>query len=178
MTDQRREGTALAAGTALGLGIAAFLGVGLILAYLLFRRREDGAPMMLLPAPAPAPTAHPALGAPSFAPRAPAPSQRTQETTLRTYTLPSITTGADAFRLATAPSTARNRVTVRVVAPQGGLAVLAFSPNDLVGMNSLDGGTMVIPTGQHQEIKLLPGQALYGKGQIPGVMVSITQAAG
>ncbi len=169
MSDQKREGTAVAAGTALGLGIAAIMGVGLILAYLLFRRRDDGT-VALLPAMA-TPWSMPPGVVQSPAPAAlPSPSS-----TLRTYTLPSITTSAAAFRLATAPRNAHHRVTVRVVAPQGGLAVLSFSASELSGVNSLAAGTMTIPTGQHQEIRLPPGQSLYGKGHIPGVMVSLIQ---
>ena len=183
MSDQKREGTALAAGTALGLGIAAFLGVGLVLAYLLFRRQPslDGA-MLALPSPGgwspPAQPQMPSLAAATTGGPVAAAARPAQQTIMRTYTLPSITTNTGAFRLATAPSDTHNRVTVRVIAPQGGLAVLAFAPNELVGLNALEGGTMVIPTGQHQDIRLPAGQSLYGKGHVPGVMVSIVQAAG
>lgn len=149
------------------------LGVGLVLAYILFRRRDDGSGgAMFLPQTQPMAGLE-LLGVGASQRRLPAPRAAVNpESTIRTYTLPSITVPSEAYRLATAPVTANHRVTVRVIAPQGGLALLAFSSNELAAPG---GNTMMIPVGQHQEIRLHPGQALYGKGQAPGVMVSVIQ---
>lgn len=187
MSDQNRDGIALAAGTALGLGIAAFLGM---LAYVLFLRRQQqfptkmlnaayaptlpAAPAGMLPAALPAPQ----LGYAPFASRATVAARGiSQDSLVRTYTLPAVTSSTEAFRLATSPTGGGgSRVTVRVIAPQGALAVLAFTSNELNVGNALAESTLVIPTGQHQTIRIAPGQALYGKGQIPNVMVSVVQA--
>lgn len=90
-------------------------------------------------------------------------------------TLPALATNTVAYRLATATRTAASMVTVRVVAPQGGLGIFAFTANELADGVALSGDTMIIPTGQYQKIRLQPGQSLYGKGQIAGVMISLVQ---
>ena len=190
LQEHRRTGFSI--GLAVGLSIVAVLGVGLVLVYVLFRRRENENPQ---------PVQAPVLGTPqvihinnsepSQLPdagkiideiRKAISNRQRQEmrTFMRSFTLPSLTNfRSEAVRIATAGSSPYE-VVVRCVEPPGGHAVLAFDPNELNMVGHLPsvstltanfsafpiGDVLVVPAGQFQPVRLRPGQALYAKGTV------------
>jgi len=95
------------------------------------------------------------------------------QSTMRTYRLPWLADADNpAIRIATAGNASMEAV-VRVVAPPGALAAFSFSANELnlpqrtvgPGMSTVPAGdTLVVPSGQQQEIHMNPKQVLYAKG--------------
>lgn len=97
------------------------------------------------------------------------------QSTMRTYRLPWLAdVNTPAVRIATAGAVSME-ATIRVVAPPGALAALSFSANELnlaqrevaPGLSSVPAGdTLVIPSGQQQQIHMNPRQVLYAKGNM------------
>jgi hypothetical protein len=180
-------------GLAVGLSVVAVLGVGLVLVYVLFRRRENESPQAYQgPVSAPPqvihisgngagqvelPSTHAITKAITDALTGP---QRDMRTFMRSYTLPSLTNfRSEAIRIATAGKQPYE-VVVRAIEPPGGHAVVSFDANELNMVGHLPsvstlstnfsafpiGDVLVIPTGQFQPIRLRPGQVLYAKGTV------------
>lgn len=190
LQEHRRSGFSV--GLAVGLSVVAVLGVGLVLVYVLFRRRDTGDSQ---------PSPQPIAGPPQVihidgTGQAVMPSTETlvkaiskalsarthpdMRTFMRSYTLPSLTDfQSEAIRIATA-GRHPYEVIVRAVEPPGGHAVVSFDANELNMVGHLPsvstlstnfsafpiGDVMVIPTGQFQPIRLRPGQVLYAKGTV------------
>lgn len=210
LADRERESGSVGTGLAIGLGVVAVLGLGLVVAYLLFRKRDDGTSEITGVEPRVI-ERHTIREIPIFSGGkknkkgkkkreqlqvayhsdseasyediygTQMMARTGQDTSMRTFQLPSIlTAGTEAVRIATSPSGIHSRATVRVVAPGGGFAVVAFSPGELNivwGTNNIPtGDTLVMPAGDQQEFRLPPRQAIYAKGSEDGVIVSVIQA--
>ena len=197
----------IATGLAIGLGAVAVLGLGVVVCYLLFRRKDtptlgnsEGSHTIEreiireVPTYMPNPNgqqmqAQPPQFLTRNRPKVADVSDRNmfgpelstrfgQGMTVRTFTLPAISAARDdAVRIATATDIPF-RATVRVVAPIGGWAVLAFSVGELnnASENIPTGDTLIMPAGDQQEFRLPPRQALYAKGSVDGVIVSVVSA--
>jgi hypothetical protein len=179
------------AGLAIGLAAVAVLGVGIVLCYVLFRRRDSdklSGPQQALErvpeqAVLPAAPATPvyndsnALEALVHNLQKRDEAARNLRTFMRSYVLPSLTDpSADPIRVVTAGDQPYE-VIIRCVEPPGGHAVLARDPNELrVGAlpavstattNFSEfpvGDVVVIPSGQFQHLRLRPHEALFAKG--------------
>jgi hypothetical protein len=136
-------------GLAIGLSVVAVVGFGVLLCYVLFRRR-DGELGVPSPMPMPYPYPVPQLPATYSQALTPAPRQDVAEssaaqqilqhfkkaskqvnTYMKSFTLPFIgDIRSEPVRIATAGSEPYE-VVVRVVEPPGGQAVLSFEPNEL-----------------------------------------------
>jgi len=127
-------------------------------------------PMQMAPATAvPAPVVS-ELPTPESPPMQPRPRYGTS---IRTITLPTIT--GQAVRVANATDVAY-KVTVRTVSPPGAFAVLSFDASELNTPNLAaipNGNTLLLPAGQDDEIRLMPRQVLYAKGNVVGVVLSV-----
>jgi hypothetical protein len=183
------EATSIAAGLAVGLGVAAVLGLLGVVVYLLARRRGDDA--LTGPAYVPYPVPAGPWGAPMLpVPSAPAPSiaalqgqfqqlrapqmngEPSPETRMKSWTLPA--TG-EPYQIVKA-SRRPYRVVVRTVGPPGAFAIVSPDPTELVtNTNAVPvGDTLIIPSGAQNEIRLTPRQALYARGNVAGVCISVT----
>lgn len=199
---QREQGGSggIATGLAIGLGAVAILGFGIVICYLLFRKRDGENQPLAAPALAvqpPPQIIHREVIREVLPERArrrspsyladpedeeyeePATRRVSGEARTRTFYLPSLTDPrSEAVRIATA--TDRHcRATVRVVAPSGGFIAVAYSPGELntPGQDAIPvGDTLIMPTGDTQEMRLSPRQALYAKGSVSGVVVSVLTA--
>lgn len=189
LQEHRRTGFSL--GLAVGLSIVAVLGVGLVLVYVLFRRRDNETAQ-----PAQAVSGPPQVIHIDGAGQAQLPatdkivkgimealsSQKRNDmrTFMRSYTLPPLTDfRSEAIRIATAGKQPYE-VVVRCVEPPGGYAVISFDANELNMVGNLPsvstlsanfsafpiGDVLVIPSGQFQPVRLRPGQVLYAKGTV------------
>jgi hypothetical protein len=151
-SEDKRGGLGL--GLAIGLSVVAVLGLGVLLCYVLFRRRDGelGAPTAPVPVPYPYPVpqlGHHPVPVPHDPAHAPAPHthpeidpaaqilqhfKRAKEdvgTYMKSFTLPFIgNPRSEPIRVATA-GREPYEVVVRVVEPPGGHAVLSFEPNEL-----------------------------------------------
>jgi hypothetical protein len=134
---------------------------------------SQSAPPVVETAPAPPPP--PAQPQPmTFA------EARPQPPTMQTYALPNLSERTTAIRLTQATKTAYDAV-LRVVGPAGSFAAFSMDPTEL---NRPDmpavptGNTVIVQSGHHHTIRLLPRQAIYGKGQAPNpgetVFASVT----
>lgn len=178
-----REGLGIATGLALGLGIVAVLGMFGLVVYLLVRK-DSGSPVFfgdlagthpsLLSSPAPQ-RMH--LEVP---PPLPAPFLQTEDTFLRTVSLPSLTDlNSEAVPVAKAPKHTAMDVELRVLGPAGSFAAFSYDASEL-NMPDLgtrpSGYTIVIPTGtvgSPAVLMLQRGQTLYGKASSLHVVVSV-----
>jgi hypothetical protein len=182
----------LATGIAIGLAAVAVLGLGVVVCYLLFRKKDDGTAQQVLGLP------------PQVIVRdivrevSPGSSDRaldyygrrthdyeerndrhtaSSEPRVRTMSLPDMTNRKlSAVRIASATDVAFE-ATVRVVAPIGAFAVLAYTASELStdGLPSIPAGeTMVLPAGESQRLQLSPHQSLYAKGSEEGVVISVS----
>ena len=201
---QREQGGSggIATGLAIGLGAVAILGFGVVICYLLFRRRDGegqatapvltGAPQIIhreiirevLPERVPLERAR--RRSPSYHAdpddedyEEPAARRVSNEARARSFYLPTLADSrSEAVRIATATDRPC-RATVRVVAPSGGFIAVAYSPSELnvPGLDAIPvGDTLIMPVGDVQEMRLSPRQALYAKGSVPGVVVSVLTA--
>ncbi len=150
------RGSGMGLGLAIGLSIVAVAGLGILLCYVLFRRKDGQLAGQPMPVPMPYPYPVPQFGAhnqaliPNHDPtHAPAPhvhpelapaaqilqhfkqSAKKVGTYMKSFTLPFIgNIKSEPVRIATA-GTEPYEVVVRVVEPPGGHAVLSFEPNEL-----------------------------------------------
>jgi len=103
--------------------------------------------------------------------RPPAPSL------MQTLTLPVLSDRrATAVRLGQATTTMFDAV-LRVVGPAGSFAAFSTDPTEVnrPDMPAIPTGNVVIvPSGQFHSIRLRPREAVYGKGSVAGVLVSVT----
>ncbi|UCC72079.1 MAG: hypothetical protein JSV86_17175 [Gemmatimonadota bacterium] len=85
--------------------------------------------------------------------------------------------GGDAIRIASTTDVPY-MVQVRPVDPPGAFAVLSFSPTELnirgPGVAVPVGHTIIIPVGQWQTVPMAPNSALYARGNIAGVTLSVS----
>lgn len=190
LQEHRRTGFSL--GLAVGLSIVAVLGVGLVLVYVLFRRRDNESQQPVqMPVSAPPQVIHvdgtgqaqlPATEKIVAGIMKALSNQKRNDmrTFMRSYTLPPLTDfRSEAIRIATAGKQPYE-VVVRCVEPPGGHAVVAFDANELNMVGHLPsvstlsanfsafpiGDVLVIPAGQFQPVRLRPGQVLYAKGTV------------
>jgi hypothetical protein len=143
-----REG-GMGLGLAIGLSIVAVAGLGILLCYVLFRRKDNQLAAPSMPVPMPYPYPVPQLGAvpsqalqpvadatPAASPAAEIlrhfkSSSKKVGTYMKSFTLPFIgNIKSEPVRIATA-GIEPYEVVVRVVEPPGGHAVLSFEPNEL-----------------------------------------------
>jgi len=140
-------------GLAIGLSVVAVVGLGVLLCYVLFRRKDGelGAAPMPVPMPYPfpipgqlpapqqtvAPAQQAAAAAAALSPAAQIlqhfkSSSKQINTYMKSFTLPFIgDVRSEPVRIATAGPKDPYEVVVRVVEPPGGQAVLSFEPNEL-----------------------------------------------
>ena len=189
LQEHRRTGFSM--GLAIGLSIVAVLGVGLVLAYVLFRRRENQSlegnqqPLVLPPQvihidgnASAQPAGFSTDKLVKAVSQALSQQRNDMRTFMRSYTLPALTNfRSEAIRIATAGKQPYE-VVVRCVEPPGSHAVIAFDANELNMVGHLPavstastnfsafpiGDVLVIPAGQFQPVRLRPGQVLYAKG--------------
>lgn len=175
----------------MGLGVAAVLGLLGVFVYLLARRRGDGGDQLTGPIYVPYPVPAGPWGAPMLpVPAPPAPSvaamaeqfqqlrapqmngEPSPETRMKSWTLPS--TG-EPYQIVKA-NRRPYRVVVRTVGPPGAFAIVSPDPTELaINTNAVPiGDTLIIPAGEQNEIRLTPRQALYARGNVPGVCLSVT----
>ena len=153
--DRSDRSSGIGTGLAIGLSVVAVVGLGVMLCYVLFRKKDKeltGPALMPQPQPVPMPYPYPVPQLPGQAlPDAAASAKamspvkeildlikhkhRSAEmgmrTFMRSYTLPYIgDPRSEAIKVAEA-GTVAYEVVVRVVQPPGGFAVLAFDPNEL-----------------------------------------------
>jgi hypothetical protein len=159
-----------------GLGAAAFLSMGLlVLVWVLIRRdsRTDARLVALPPSPlsGAALPELPALAHGMAAIPAVPPMRMRQTSVPKTVTLPA--PGSAAIRVAGATDVPYKLV-VRALAPAGQFAILAYSAGELntPGPGVPAGNTIVVPVGSEMEIRLMPRQAIYGRGNTAGVLIS------
>jgi hypothetical protein len=114
--------------------------------------------------------------APDYDYEEPAARRISSESRARSFSLPALSNyRSEAVRVATATDRPC-RATVRVVGPIGGHAVFAYTPNELnmPGQDTIPvGDTLIMAAGDVQEVRLPPRQAIYAKGSVPGVVVSV-----
>ncbi len=92
--------------------------------------------------------------------------------TIRSYVLPA--PGADSIRLVSS-SDRPYTVMLRVVDPAGSFGMFSFDPSTLNSTTPIPTGeNIIIPSGQWQTVPLAPHSALYGRGSVTGVTVSVT----
>lgn len=164
-----------AAGLAIGLSLVAGVGLGVVLFYLLMRRREPlSAPHIIAIDHQAEEPVRMLSGPPKPAEYVAAP----QETRMRSLTLPQLGTLSMAVRVATGGREPTD-VTLRVVGPPGGFGVFSADAAalNMPGIGTLPiGDTLLLPTGDTQRIRLKPRQPLYGRGSLAGVVVSVTMS--
>jgi hypothetical protein len=180
--DTRSDGSGIATGLAIGLSVVAVVGLGVMLCYVLFRKRDQeqlSGPVVPQPVPMPYPYYVPQLAAPP-APTAPSVTSPAEQvldaiknkhrakqdmrTLMRSYALPNINTPrTQPVRIAEAGALPYD-VGIRVVSPAGAQAIIALDPNELNGVGIPIGNVMLMAAGQRQVIRIGPRQALYAKG--------------
>jgi len=185
----------LATGIAIGLAAVAVLGVGVVVCYLLFRKKDDGQlsgppqviglpPQVIVRDIVREVSSGPADRALDYYGRRTHDYEErnerhtaSNEPRVRTMTLPDMTDRRlSAVRIASATDVAFE-ATVRVVAPIGAFAVLAYTASELStdGLPSIPTGeTMVLPAGESQKLHLSAHQCLYAKGSDVGVVISVS----
>lgn len=173
-------------GLALGLGILAVLGVGGLVLYLIFRKK-DGSPVVVVDGAQ-------LYGAPSATMLPPAPAQpqlpphvqvlearvvpRLEddiiESKTRSFTLRGPEAGRNHAALIASTKNRMAQVTVRTIGPAGTFAIVASDPAALMDTRPIPvGPNGVIPVGQESTLYLNPGAALYARGNVPGVVISV-----
>jgi hypothetical protein len=107
-------------------------------------------------------------------------SRPAQQPIAQTLALPSLSDRSPAVRIVQATKTAYDAV-LRVVGPAGAFAAFSTDPVELSrpDMPAVPtGNTIIVQSGHWHPIRLLPRQAVYGKGQAPNsgetVFVSVT----
>lgn len=163
--------TGITAGLAVGLASAAVLGVGVLFLYLLFRKDQQ-AQTHALAYPHPYPQF--GLGYPQVPAQAALPSGQTPVPVVQvapkisgsgpTMTTVTVSKRSPAF-LASA-SSVPVRATIRPVGPVAGFVCLGYSAGALQG-DDFQGNGALIPVGQEQVVRLLPGQRLYARAVVP-----------
>lgn len=188
--DARGERTSLWTGLAVGLGVAALLGIAGVAVYLVMRSKQMTGPQLHGSAQPsvylidntrsgtaiqPAPAALIPQQAKSL------PRQRTASM-MKSYRLPSLSDAdSRAARIATAPRHAGVEVVLRVASPPNSWAVFSNDANELntPGIGTVPvGNTFIIPMGQHDRVYLEPGQAIFAKGNMANVIVSVSISDG
>jgi hypothetical protein len=96
---------------------------------------------------------------------------------VKTVLLPPLTAASSVMIFATGELPAM--VVVRTINPPGGYAAIAFDPNQLASLTPVltSGDVLIIPAGQDSPvIRVGPRQALYGKGNLAGVAITLSAA--
>ena len=183
--DERRN---VWAGIALALGILAGMGLGAILALVFTRRSRQLQPQPVAGPPLSAPPPMMALPPPAMPPpisvpkhwSPPAQGPLRPTTGINTRRLPALATaGSQAIRVASAGAQAI-RVTLRPIGPPGSFAVFSESAAELntpgLAATIPTGFVFSIPVGDKETIDIHAKQALYAKGNVEGVNLSIATA--
>jgi len=165
-------------GLAVGIGLATMLGLFTLAIYLL-RRPSSGQPILLpsggsgmsgLGMWAPEPSSQP----PIMVTGGEEPLQASP-TIMNTFPLPSLNDiTIESVRIASATTTPYD-IVLRVVGSCDGYAAFSLNPDELnrTGMLVPTGQTIILQAGQEHRMRLLPRQAVFGKGlssQPGGVM--------
>jgi hypothetical protein len=182
---ERDRGSGIATGLAIGLATVAVLGLGVVVCYLLFRKKDEslGSPERIereiireVPTYIPERRRKKKRALPTEERELALAENVGQGATMRSFFLPSLADPrSEAIRLATAVDESMI-VVVRAIAPVGGFAVLSFSAAELntPGASAIPiGDTFVVVVGEKQEIRLAPRQVLYAKGSVANVAVSV-----
>jgi hypothetical protein len=176
-------------GIAIGVGLAALAGVLGVIAYLLLRRRDGqlggaGAPQVVVvngrrERPKRKPRRERTLDDLMKTPLSSI-ALSTEQSFMKSVRLPMINDPrAPAVRIV-ASTDVPYRVVLRVISPPGSFGIFSMTPNELnlLGTASVPvGDTMAIPVGGHEVVYLMRNQALYGKGNVANVIVSINAIA-
>ena len=174
-------------GLFVGLGIGAFGAGGAL--YFWRRRKKDGleglgaapsAAAVPFPMPMPSMPSAPEIVAPHPATRSDdafiepleLPRAKNAKPIIRSYILPP--PGGEAIRLVSSADQPYT-VMLRVVDPPGSFAMFSFDPTTLNNTIVIPTGeNIIIPVGQWQSVPLPPYSALYGRGSVSEVVVSVT----
>lgn len=122
--------------------------------------RSLAVPQLMAPPPATAPQQTPAMAAADRSSRSSA---------LATYQLST----SNPSRLATAAGPRFWVAEVRTVGPPGSFAIVSLVANALTQGNVPGYDAIVIPAGGSERIRLAPGQALFGVGNVNNTVVSV-----
>ena len=175
MRRRRQKSSRFGWGLIAGTGLGALLS-GLIVYFVVRRRKEaTPAPVLMGAVPvqfaAPPPLPGPKIAAPQEVVR-----KEPQHSMPVTKSVELPGPGVDAVRLVS--STDRSYMAqVRVVDPPGAFGIIGFDANELnisAAVAVPQGNNLIIPVGQWQTIPMGPHQALYGRGSIAGVTVSVS----
>lgn len=191
--DDHSERNGIATGLAIGLSVVAVVGLGVMLCYVLFRKRDqpqlNGSMPQMFPQPVPMPYPYPvpqlgAPGLPSSSTDDPARAileqvkqrrsiEQDMRTLMRSYLLPNINTpGTLPIRIARAGDVPYD-VSIRVVSPANAQAIIATDPNELNVIGIPIGNTLILATGERQVVRISPRQSLYAKGTLNSTVISV-----
>jgi hypothetical protein len=158
-------------GLAVGLGVAGVISLLGLIFYLVRRSTMREGPIYVGGGGQPPPMYLPSSSSVRFQPtdirfNTADDSMLAQQPMMHTYALtPLSDPTAEPVRMAQASNTAYD-VILSVVGPTGAYAAFAMEPGELVNGGLFPtGNTIILPTCESRRIRLLPGQAIFAKGQ-------------